>query len=88
MDTNIIWTIRLQLGLLNKQYLCEILWNILWRFQTVAKYKAQLEDDPIVRAHLDSLYDNLLEQNLCRIIEPFSRVQVWPHFWTTYHLHL
>lgn len=44
--------------------------------QTVTQYKAQLEDDPIVRAHLDSLYDNLLEQNLCRIIEPFSRAQV------------
>jgi 26S proteasome regulatory subunit N6 len=44
--------------------------------QTVGKYKSQLEDDPIIRAHLNSLYDNLLEQNLCRIIEPFSRVQV------------
>ena len=44
--------------------------------QTVVKYKTQLEDDPIVRAHLNSLYDNLLEQNLCRIIEPYSRVQV------------
>nr|UCK81613.1 26S proteasome non-ATPase regulatory subunit 11A [Arenicola marina] len=44
--------------------------------QTVTQYKAQLEDDPIVRAHLDSLYDNLLEQNLCRLIEPFSRAQV------------
>ncbi|KAI0211590.1 26S proteasome non-ATPase regulatory subunit 11 [Lamellibrachia satsuma] len=43
---------------------------------TLTKYKLELEDDPIVRAHLDSLYDNLLEQNLCRIIEPFSRVQV------------
>ena len=44
--------------------------------QTVGKFKVHLEDDPIVRAHLDSLYDNLLEQNLCRIIEPFSKVQV------------
>ncbi|KAK2151262.1 hypothetical protein LSH36_369g03032 [Paralvinella palmiformis] len=44
--------------------------------KTVTKYKIQLEDDPIIRAHLDSLYDNLLEQNLCRIIEPFSKVQV------------
>lgn len=40
------------------------------------KYKSQLEDDPIVHAHLDTLYDNLLEHNLCRIIEPFSKVQV------------
>merc|ERR1712170_122097 len=44
--------------------------------KTVSQYKTQLEDDPIVRAHLDSLYDNLLEKNLCRLIEPFSRVQV------------
>jgi 26S proteasome regulatory subunit N6 len=43
-----------------------------------AKYKAQLQDDPIVQAHLRELYDNLLEQNLIRIIEPFSRVQI-PH---------
>ena len=42
----------------------------------MSEYKSQLEDDPIVCAHLNSLYDNLLEQNLCRIIEPFSRVQV------------
>jgi len=44
--------------------------------QALKDYKAQLEDDVIVRAHLDSLYDTMLEQNLCRIIEPYSRVQV------------
>lgn len=44
--------------------------------ETIKKYKPQLEDDPIVKAHLASLYDSLLEQNLCRIIEPYSRVQV------------
>jgi 26S proteasome regulatory subunit N6 len=32
--------------------------------------------DPIIRAHFTALYDNLLEQNLLRIVEPFSRVEV------------
>lgn len=39
-------------------------------------YKAELIDDPFVRSHLDSLYDELLAQNLIRIIEPFSKVQI------------
>jgi len=46
-------------------------------FQTAVKtYKVQLEDDLIVQKHLDSLYNSMLEQNLCRIIEPYSKVQV------------
>lgn len=44
--------------------------------QAVKQYRPELEDDVIVRAHLGTLYDNMLEQNLCRIIEPYSRVQV------------
>lgn len=43
---------------------------------TLSQYQKELQEDPIVCAHLDSLYDNLLEQNLCRIIEPYSKVQV------------
>ena len=37
---------------------------------------SELMSDPIIRAHFTALYDNLLEQNLLRIIEPFSRVEV------------
>jgi len=42
----------------------------------VDKFKVQLEDDKIVAKHLDTLYQSMLEQNLCRIIEPYSKVQV------------
>ncbi|XP_023242369.1 26S proteasome non-ATPase regulatory subunit 11-like [Centruroides sculpturatus] len=39
-------------------------------------YKKELEGDQIIKSHLATLYDNMLEQNLCRIIEPYSHVQV------------
>ncbi|XP_046846044.1 26S proteasome non-ATPase regulatory subunit 11A-like [Xenia sp. Carnegie-2017] len=42
----------------------------------LATYENELQGDPIIQAHLDTLYDNLLEQNLCRIVEPFSKVEV------------
>eukprot|EP01105_Mastigella_eilhardi_P005459 TRINITY_DN17161_c0_g1_i1.p1 TRINITY_DN17161_c0_g1~~TRINITY_DN17161_c0_g1_i1.p1 ORF type:complete len:394 (-),score=154.65 TRINITY_DN17161_c0_g1_i1:67-1218(-) len=39
-------------------------------------YKEELVEDPMVRTHLDELYNRLLEQNLCRLIEPFSCVEI------------
>jgi 26S proteasome regulatory subunit N6 len=44
--------------------------------EALVTFKTELVDDPIISAHLKSLYDSMLEQNLCRIIEPYSRVQV------------
>lgn len=48
----------------------------LLSWQALTDYRAELRDDPIISTHLAKLYDNLLEQNLIRVIEPFSRVQV------------
>lgn len=46
-------------------------------FQAALKtYKPELEEDAVVRAHLGALYDTMLEQNLCRIVEPYMQVQV------------
>lgn len=44
--------------------------------QTLAKYQSHLQNDLIVQTHLAQLYETLLEQNLLRIIEPFSRVEI------------
>lgn len=44
--------------------------------QGLKDYRHELEDDVIVKAHLGTLYDTMLEQNLCRIIEPYLRVEV------------
>ena len=39
-------------------------------------YDSQLGDDPIIAAHLGSLQDSLMEENVKRLIEPFSRVEI------------
>jgi len=44
--------------------------------EALAKYKSELTDDLIVHSHLSELYDTLLEQNLLRLIEPFSCVEI------------
>ncbi|GAA6043832.1 hypothetical protein JCM8097_002077 [Rhodosporidiobolus ruineniae] len=44
--------------------------------KVLGERKKELSDDPIIRNHLAALYDTLLEQNLVRIIEPYSRVEI------------
>ena len=44
--------------------------------KTIEEYNEELKTDEVVQNHLKTLYDNLLEQNLVRIIEPYSRVQI------------
>jgi 26S proteasome regulatory subunit N6 len=44
--------------------------------QVLEKYKEQLVDDPTINSQLNSLYENLVQQNLLKIIEPYSRVQL------------
>jgi len=39
-------------------------------------YKEELSSDPTIRSHLAALYDTLLEQNLLRIVEPYSKVEI------------
>uniref|UniRef100_A0A7S3K5Y2 PCI domain-containing protein n=1 Tax=Aureoumbra lagunensis TaxID=44058 RepID=A0A7S3K5Y2_9STRA len=41
-----------------------------------ATYAPQLNDDLLVKHHLDQLYDHILERNLTKIIEPFSRCEI------------
>lgn len=42
----------------------------------LVKYTAELKADPIIKNHFNSLYDNLLEQNLLKIIESYSCVEL------------
>jgi len=44
--------------------------------KVLEKFHEQLLEDPIISSHLSDLYDTLLEQNLARIIEPFSCVEI------------
>ncbi|ABN66095.2 predicted protein [Scheffersomyces stipitis CBS 6054] len=39
-------------------------------------YSSELKSDPIIKNHFNALYDNLLEQNLLKIIESYSCVEL------------
>lgn len=40
------------------------------------KYATELRSDPIIKNHFNALYDNLLEQNLLKIIESYNVVEL------------
>lgn len=49
----------------------------LKEFETALEtYGKELSSDPFIRSHFSDLYDTLLEQNLVKVIEPFSCVEI------------
>jgi len=49
----------------------------LQEFETAKNtFKSELTNDTIINTHLTELYDTLLEQNLVRILEPYSVVEI------------
>ncbi|KAG9245786.1 hypothetical protein BJ878DRAFT_500014 [Calycina marina] len=44
--------------------------------KSLGDYRYELGSDPFIRNHLRRLYDAMLEQNLIKVIEPFSRVEI------------
>lgn len=44
--------------------------------QALLTFKAELSDDLIVQSHVADLYDKLLQQNLAKLVEPYSRVEI------------
>lgn len=38
-------------------------------------FKQEIEEDSLIQTHLNHFYDSLLEKNLVKIIEPYSRVE-------------
>ncbi|KAL9583338.1 MAG: hypothetical protein Q9212_002770 [Teloschistes hypoglaucus] len=44
--------------------------------RALSNYRYELGSDTFIRNHLRRLYDAMLEQNLVKVIEPFSRVEI------------
>ena len=45
-------------------------------YETKEKYKIYIEGDLVISVHLGNLYENLMEQNLLRIVEPYSSIDI------------
>ncbi|KAJ2799549.1 26S proteasome regulatory subunit rpn6 [Coemansia guatemalensis] len=44
--------------------------------KALSEFRNELQSDELIRNHLTALYDTLMEQNLVRLIEPYSRVEI------------
>ena len=52
------------------------MWETLITCSALQAHQEELVNDAVVHAHLAALYEALLQQNLARLVEPFSRVEV------------
>lgn len=50
--------------------------NLLMFEKCREHYQKELLEDPVIKRHFTILYNNLLEDNLKKIIEPYSEVQI------------
>ena len=57
-----------EVALANKQQ------NLLYFSRCATLYEKELFDDLVIRRHFNFLYNNLLEDNLKKIIMPYSEV--------------
>lgn len=42
----------------------------------LTNFNAELQQDPVVHSNLHQLYENLLQKNLLKLVEPYSHVQL------------
>jgi 26S proteasome regulatory subunit N6 len=45
-------------------------------YEPLSHSPEELQNDALIHNHLNELYDTMLQQNLCRIIEPYSSVEI------------
>eukprot|EP01147_Barroeca_monosierra_P008112 gene8112-772_t len=44
--------------------------------RALEEYSMELKEDVVIQKHVSELYESLLERNLMRLVEPFSRVEI------------
>lgn len=44
--------------------------------EVLQKYKSDLDKDTVINRHLKQLYQKLLEENLLRLVKPYSQVEL------------